>query len=571
MSEGTGHDWKEYWEARTHQKWMDGLNSSHLFHNNTDGGTTGWAFNFPRVRRDLFLMLDNGWQNGSEASSREIVLDTKKFPEFKDPDPTKSLKMLQERVVAEGWRGLGVWVNGERSVSTKGFQRLHEAGVGLLKFDGGDSGCKMTQLAKEYAPGLIVEHGACVSSCPMNGWPGTGRVSSKDYENQAHVMGCGDAFRSYDTVRVFAVAETLDRQAQLLTAGSSINSSTLRHFGGSGEPSVTAALGGTIQPMRSNIRGQSIPPQYMVYASGPRQRQQREDEITRFVNWAKVAPPFGGGLQRSAGATALDVKTLVPDQVKMSELILWDTWHFAEADDAAAISHKLTNTTVLQGAPAIVTRGGLELPSVAALPPSQCAGGSTNLTFNYCQPFVIATRFPNDVISVSTIGRTRPDFGADATSAATSNSHHLHNVHAQNMQPKPLPGKGSFVEAMANVTLKVGRQLPTTRSASTAAITVGIFGYYDTLRLVFDGSSAAVMDAPMTTAVVVLAQDLTGASAVQDISKQIHWEQQASTTAAMTLVVSGGLIEEVGLAGRSRSDDVSSPGLVLRIVPAASR
>jgi hypothetical protein len=362
-------------------------------------------------------MLDNGWQNGSESVSKKLVLDTNKYPEFKADNPATSLKMLNDRVRAEGWRGLGVWVLGSGMMTRQSLERLKDAGVGLLKFDGGDASCRVTALARQYAPGLIVEHGSCVSSCPMNAYPGSGRVSDKDAIAQAATMQCGDAFRTYDTVTIFSVAECLDRQVKMLFHGASLDSDTRRHFGGSGEPAVTGALGGTIQPMRGNMRGQPMPEEFMVYASGPRQRQRREDEISRWVNWAKIAPPFGGGMQhpRGGGATAGSSNTSIPDRINMSELILWDSWKFAEADDAAVISHKLVNQTVRQGAPAVVTRGGLELPKVQAISSTECAKQhgegrrQTDNDGNYCHPFVIATRFPNGATAVSTIGRTRPD------------------------------------------------------------------------------------------------------------------------------------------------------------------
>ena len=86
----------------------------------------------------------------------------------------------------------------------------------------------------------------------------------------------------------------------------------------------------------------------------------------------------------------------------------------AQADDAAVISHKLLNTTMRQGAPAIVTRGGLPMPTVHALASEHCSGvtyptddGQQQRSENYCQPFVIATRFPNGPTMVSAIGRTR--------------------------------------------------------------------------------------------------------------------------------------------------------------------
>ena len=134
----------------------------------------------------------------------------------------------------------------------------------------------MTRLARQFAPGLIVEHGRCVAGCPLNGPPdGSGRVSQADAQAQAAIMQCSYAFRVYDTVKVLSVATSLDRQSMMLSAGASLDSDTLRHFGGSGEPAVTAALGGTVQPMRSNMRGQDLPAAFQVYATGPRERQSR--------------------------------------------------------------------------------------------------------------------------------------------------------------------------------------------------------------------------------------------------------------------------------------------------------
>merc|ERR1712216_899152 len=110
---------------------------------------------------------------------------------------------------------------------------------------------------------------------------------------------------------------------------------------------------------------------------------------------------------------------------------------FSETDDAAVISHGLINQTVRQGAAACVTRGGLALPIVEAF---DCDG---------CHPWIICTRFPNGATSITTIGRTLPT---------------------------------GFIEAKANVTVELG--LP----VSSGAV-LGIFGYYDTLRLAFTASS----------------------------------------------------------------------------------
>ena len=188
---------RKYWEARSHQAWMDASTSAHLFTNGTSGaGTTGWGYLFPEVRRDLYLMLDNGWQNGSESVSRRLILDTNKFPEFAASDPTTSLKRLNEKAKALGWRGLGLWVNGGGTMTDAAFTRLHDAGIELLKFDGGDTNCAVTRQAKKFAPGLVVEHGKCTASCPINGYPGDGRADEAAAKAMASIMTCSDAFRT---------------------------------------------------------------------------------------------------------------------------------------------------------------------------------------------------------------------------------------------------------------------------------------------------------------------------------------------------------------------------------------
>jgi hypothetical protein len=217
------------------------------------------------------------------------------------------------------------------------------------------------------------------------------------------------------------------RQARLLRAAAALNASGVaRHFGGSGEATVTAALGGTIQPMRGSLRGMALPPEFEAYATGPRRRQSRDDEVRRLLSWAKLAPPFGGGVQRAAGGTAR------PDQLEACTEKLEDSWTFAEADDAAVIGHHLAGRTVAQAAPARVSRGGLPLPQVAGVPAATA-------------PFVVTTRFPTGAVSVTAIGRTAP---------------------------------GAFVEAEANVTQAIGAP-PDARSV------IGVFGAFARLALTF--------------------------------------------------------------------------------------
>lgn len=59
-----------------------------------------------------------------------------------------------------------------------------------------------------------------------------------------------------------------------------------------------------------------------------------------------------------------------------AEGVFWDVWHFSLCDDACTIHAGIINTTVYQGAPGRVSRGGLPLPTVTMdTKPSEGAEG----------------------------------------------------------------------------------------------------------------------------------------------------------------------------------------------------
>jgi hypothetical protein len=230
MSNGSspGVNTTAYWRARTHEDWMEGSSYENVFAPPAAATFEAWATAFTAVARaELFFMLDNGWQNGAESTSTELVLHTQRYSQFwtADVNPTQdgtvALRLMRDKIVHEhGWRGLGVWVNGGAAkITAAGFQRLHNASIGLLKYDGGDRKCAMSQLAHIYAPNLIVEHGACVTGCPLNTGSGNGtRSDAASAEQQASTLMLGDSYRTYDTFKVFSTAESLDRNWRVLNA-----------------------------------------------------------------------------------------------------------------------------------------------------------------------------------------------------------------------------------------------------------------------------------------------------------------------------------------------------------------
>ena len=242
---------EEYWRRRTHDGWMVQAAQNNTFENHS--GRVGWAWLFPRARSDMLFALDNGWQRGAEPNSDKLLWDSRKWPMFGNNATTalEPLTRMAKFVEAQGWRGLGLWVAGGDGVGEAEMKVLGRAGVLLLKADGGDDTCRKTALARRLAPRVVVEHGKCVAGCPLNTGARNGsRVSAADLAAQLPVLNCTDLLRTYDSVTVFSISEVLERQARLLRAAASLpehaqlRGPAKRLLDGSGEPSVSAALGG---------------------------------------------------------------------------------------------------------------------------------------------------------------------------------------------------------------------------------------------------------------------------------------------------------------------------------------
>ena len=111
-------------------------------------GPQGWAETFhSRARGDLYLLLDDGWEEGGNAS---FQLDEQKFPSFPGA-PQERLRGLNRAVRAAGWRSLAVWCRnppgGYRDRQYVTWTKF--AGIPYLKVDRGDlSG----SLARARAP-----------------------------------------------------------------------------------------------------------------------------------------------------------------------------------------------------------------------------------------------------------------------------------------------------------------------------------------------------------------------------------------------------------------------------------
>lgn len=384
----------------------DNLNEQVLFREGA-----GWArVMYPESRGDLNLLLDDGWDVGYGHDSGQdhgsLILNAERFPSY-DGAPAERLKKMASAVKGLGWRGLGLWVApqmpGERWNARKPDAMVYadlrekigwcgEAGVAYLKVDWG-ARChdleyrrKMSEFARELAPGTLVEH-CYVWSIPLNGVrvttqggakvvePGSGRWDGdEDFEQSiaplaAEMLKFSDVLRVYDLVSfLFAVqalerAQTLMRLAEKVGGGAYVNVEDV--------PYLAATLGATMGVMRAPIWPEK-PGAVVNFAL-------RTGEATRAVAWQRLAPPFRARTDyptRSSDATLTDVWTFRPG----------DTWYKGVEGKA-----------IPQTAPAATTRG------LDAFPTVEDAGEGL--------PFVTAMRHPNGALAIGALPRVDDEHG----------------------------------------------------------------------------------------------------------------------------------------------------------------
>lgn len=355
------------------------LNQEALF------GECGWADFFPEIRRDLYLMLDDGWdvpygvhpdENLGKFGSLELSED--RFPSFSGT-PAGRLQKLNSRVQEKGWKGIGLWIaaqEADESIPQKEYwkQRMEwcrDAGISYWKVDWGRHAHDLsfrrmlTELASETYPDLLIEH--AYNCGPVNGF----RVSEKgsietgrfeqweDYaEKSLALREFSQVFRSYDVTAQLGTASTVDRLSVLL--GHNLQGLVNCED----EPYLAAGLGCANGIMRSpkllEIPGLDYDPHHIRH---------KLLESIRAVRWQRIAPAFAG--------TPLHV----------SGTILTDSWHFRPGETwmSACIGR-----TIRQSAPAALSRN-MPLPLVS---------GQKDL------PFVVCSKTPDHVVSAAILPRT---------------------------------------------------------------------------------------------------------------------------------------------------------------------
>ena len=353
---------------------LEGDSGSRLAHNamseETLFGRAGWVTNFfPRIRNDVYFLLDDGWQVGGTAT---FELDTKKVPSFTGSSADR-LKKLNRAIQDVGWRGTALWCR-----NTPGGDADHRleslsqsAGIKYWKVDIGDPTFNLVRVRDETHTPLTLEH--VHGEWPVNGdWKTSGRFGAQPWGTQRmEILQHTDVYRTYDVTSILSLPTTLDRVAEMLM-GAEGHSEVHGLLNVEDEVYVAAAMGCTMGILRHPLVGRRPGKDPDLFFNGPRRTKQRMDEVVRALRWQRIAPPFSPGM----------------GSVAVSGEILTDSWVFERGQ---TWQNEIIGTTVRQGAPACIARN-IGLPSVRA------DGDS---------PFVLATRFPNGAVAIAAQERTQ--------------------------------------------------------------------------------------------------------------------------------------------------------------------
>ena len=332
-------------------------------------GPKGWLTNFyTKVRSDLYVLLDEGWEEGGYAT---FIPDGEKFPSLHGTPPEK-LKQLNKAVQALGWRGLALWCRdtpgGETDRKLVDWSR--EAGITYWKIDGGDKTFRVDQVRSQEQVPLITEH--VYPEGLLNGdWRKDGRFGPQTWGSpRLEMLRQADVYRTYDTSTTLSIPTTIDRIAELLKASQG-HAHVRALLNCEDEVYLAAALGCTMGVMRHPLRGLRPSGDFDIDFAGPRETKQRMDEVVRAVRWQRIAAPY----------------PVSEGYVKVDENVLTDSWFFRRGETWFTES---INVLVKQGAPARLARN-VDLPKVLD-------GGEA--------PFLVAGGFPNGALAIAAQQRT---------------------------------------------------------------------------------------------------------------------------------------------------------------------
>ena len=331
---------------------------------------SGWAKSlYPKIRSDLYLLLDDGWETGGTAT---FELDTAKFPSFSGTS-SERLRKLNAVVQNSGWRGAALWCR--NTPEGNGIHRLEtlsdSAAIRYWKIDIGDPSFGLVRVRNETHLPLTFEH--VHGELPVNGdWHSDGRFGAQPWDSRRMtILRNTDVYRTYDVTSILSLPTTLDRLAAMLQ-GAEGHPEVKGLLNVEDEVYVAAVMGCTMGVMRHPLTGKRPGADADLFWNGPRQAKKRLDEVVRAVRWQRIAPPFSPG----------------EGKVSIDDEILIDSWPFEQTQ---TWQKELVGAVVRQGAPARISRN-MPLPEVKA---------------KADKPFVYATRFPNGAVAVAAQERTK--------------------------------------------------------------------------------------------------------------------------------------------------------------------
>ena len=366
------------------------LTHNHLF-NPDDGWVTSYL---PRGRSDWFFLIDHGWQTKIESERTlpgakpffSLQIDPRDFPQYANSKPRESLRLFNEEIISNGWKGLGIWTRG--TVDSLTAQTMVEwskyAGVKYWKIDGGGTQDFWSyKIKKEIFPELVLEY---VTGAGGNLNPGWDNPDLKEYPSvydhggskqkvMLRVLKNSDTFRTYDATPILMSVTTLRRTHDILkqTQGKPEYVSILNL---QDDCNAAAGLGCLVASKRHpNFMERTLDGKDLHHQlSGKRHMQGRMNEAERFGRWSRIAPAFPAG----------------EGTYQYSDNDLVDSYPFTKHDTWYKATY---GKVVYQSAPAIMARN-MDLPAV------EIDGDA---------PFVMATAYPNGPVCIATEGRVKPE------------------------------------------------------------------------------------------------------------------------------------------------------------------
>lgn len=461
------------------------LTYEHVF-NDKDG----WASTYlPDSRSDMYFLIDHGWQTKDKEKRIEgaqpffsLQIDENDFPEFAETKPEEALRLFNEEIQSYGWKGLGIWVRGNitENVARKFVEWSKYAGIKYWKIDGGDIDEFYSYKVKQDAfPELVLEYVTPAGNLNPNWdkanlseYPSLYEVDSIHKANTLRVLQNSDVFRTYDASPQLMTTTTLRRAHDLLKLASD-NPKYVATLNLQDDCNAAAALGCLVASKRHPnfnerlYKGKDLHHQL----NGKRHMQARINEVDRFNRWERIAQAFPVGM----GTYSYSDKELI-DCFRYDEYSTWNKATYGKI--------------VYQSAPSIMARN-------IALPRVDVEGEA---------PYVMATRYPNGAICVSTEGRVKLD--------------------------------NEWFYPLASVTVDIEKfENP-----------IGVFGYYKELIL--------ESEVPLEKIKKIFAQDLLADYSV-NIMEDVLIEKKR-------IIIPGGLIKRIGLSSANEGD-ISVPGMVVKV------